>query len=667
MDPISLKVLLSGSKQQSDSLYVDDLFSTFLFNGTRNTLQIQNGIDLAGEGGMVWSQVRDSSNNYGTIYDTENGTGPQGGRFFNGPQSTNGTGTQNDGLTSFNSDGYTLGGNLFENSNDATYGTEHVSWTFRKAPGFFDIVTYTGDGSNSRAINHNLGSIPGMIIIKSTSSSSWNWIVYHRSTGSSNKLRLNQNSAAVSENGNFGGLSPQATTFGVGYNATNELNTTYVAYIFAHDDAQFGAAGDESIIKCGSYTGTGGSYNMQSENASAPEIDLGFEPQWLLIKNTTSSSTDWWIFDTMRGFTANALGPHKFLHSNKNSSEGSLSTSYAYLKLTNKGFKITAGLGAYFNEQSNEYIYMAIRRPHKPPTAGTDVFTTGVNTQSVPEYVSNFVVDWAFHRNVAYSGSFESNTRVTGPFKLFLNSINSEVSHNNAPFDFMDGWGQNLANDPNYLSWMFRRAPGFLDVVAYSGHPTTPSQNVPHYLGVKPELMIVKDRNRQTNWIVYHKLLTGLQFTRLNTNGTPSTSGSLAWNNAEPTATHFTLGTNYWDTNFYTSNYVAFLFATLDGVSKVGSYTGTGYDIDVDCGFTNGARFVLIKRADQISQGDWYLWDSSRGIVSGNDPYVSTNNNNSPVTNTDYIDPLNSGFTVTSSGNYDLNQSGGTYIFLAIA
>jgi hypothetical protein len=113
------------------------------------------------------------------------------------------------------------------------------------------------------------------------------------------------------------------------------------------------------------------------------------------------------------------------------------------------------------------------------------------------------------------------------------------------------------------------------------------------------------------------------------------------------------------------ATYIAYLFATLAGVSKVGSYTGTGADLNVDCGFSAGARFILIKRTD--STGDWYVWDSARGIVAGNDPYLLLNSLAAEVTSTDYIDPLSSGFTVTSSAPAALNASGGTYIFLAIA
>ena len=130
------------------------------------------------------------------------------------------------------------------------------------------------------------------------------------------------------------------------------------------------------------------------------------------------------------------------------------------------------------------------------------------------------------------------------------------------------------------------------------------------------------------------------------------------------TSTTFNIGSDS-DVNNNGSLYIAYLFDTLEGISKVGTYTGTGSDIDVDCGFSAGARFVLIKRID--STGDWYVWDSTRGIISGNDPYLLVNDSAVEVTSTDYIDPLNSGFTVTSAATADLNFFGGTYLFLAIA
>ena len=136
------------------------------------------------------------------------------------------------------------------------------------------------------------------------------------------------------------------------------------------------------------------------------------------------------------------------------------------------------------------------------------------------------------------------------------------------------------------------------------------------------------------------------------------------WNDTEPTATQFTLG-DLSDVNSSSGTYVAYLFATLDGISKVGSYTFSGSDVDVDCGFTNGARFVLIKGLD--SGKDWSLFDSTRGIVSGNDPKLSLNNADPHDTGGDWIDPINSGFRVLASAGNDVSDSGVEYLFLAIA
>jgi hypothetical protein len=131
-----------------------------------------------------------------------------------------------------------------------------------------------------------------------------------------------------------------------------------------------------------------------------------------------------------------------------------------------------------------------------------------------------------------------------------------------------------------------------------------------------------------------------------------------------PTASVFTVGTDN-STNQSGQTLVAYLFGSVTGVSKVGSYTGSGTTKQIDCGFTGGARFVLIKRAD--STGDWYIWDSARGIVAGDDPYVLINSSAAENTSTDYIDTYSAGFEISSTAPAAINANGGTFIFLAIA
>jgi hypothetical protein len=125
----------------------------------------------------------------------------------------------------------------------------------------------------------------------------------------------------------------------------------------------------------------------------------------------------------------------------------------------------------------------------------------------------------------------------------------------------------------------------------------------------------------------------------------------------------FSLGTGN-QANFNGYTFIAYLFASLPGVSKVGSYTGTAASLNIDCGFTGGARFVLIKRTN--AAGAWYVFDTTRGIVAGNEVYMMLNDTGRDVS-ADLIAPLSSGFQLTANGSTTVNVSGGTYIYLAIA
>ena len=245
-------------------------------------------------------------------------------------------------------------------------------------------------------------------------------------------------------------------------------------------------------------------------------------------------------------------------------------------------------------------------------------------------------------------------------------AANGTLSFNTDGYDVPSGDGDINGNGfGKYCGWTFRKAPGFFDVVAYTG--TGANQAVNHNLGVTPEFVIIKNRDSGDNadWTCWHKDLTSTNpYIFLNSDAAEGPFGGV-WINPSSTGLNLGSATSHTYYNDNNVSYISYLFATLPYISKVGSYTGTGNNIDINCGFTAGARFVMIKRTD--STGDWYVWDTARGIVSGDDPYLLLNSTAVEVTNTDYIDPLTSGFTVTSSAPAALNASGGTYIFLAIA
>ena len=654
---LSQKLVLAAAGNAAAATYVDDVFSTFLYEGTGAAQTITNGIDLSGEGGLVWAKSRSSRNHI--LSDTERGTGKV--LFSNLDIAEDADSTT---ITSYNSNGFTMGSSTLKMN---TSGEDFCSWTFRKCPGFFDIVTYTGNGTSGRTIAHSLGSVPGCIMVKRTSDSA-DWAVYHRANEgfiasdpvSNLHLHLNQNHTAQGSSAYWNDTDPTSSVFTVGNsNDVNQDGETYVAYLFAHDDQSFGAEGDEAIIKCGSYDGDGGSQN---------KVSVGFEPQWLLIKRTQTSSENWVLFDNMRGIGYKDAQEAR-LFPNQNSAEAEAQR----IAPEHDGFRVTSD-NSEVNASSSNYIYIAIARPNKPTDTATDVFnvqTFNNNTSAVEGVGFAFVID-----NIG----FPPDVTITKVRNQALHQILTTrlSTHEGGLFTAAYGDSQNrdakmeqekLILQGTYadasvstVAWNFKRSHGFFDCLHYRGVGGV--MTIGHRLGVVPELLIIKRLDDNSNWTTQAAgLLGNTKYLELNNNIAATTDTNI-WNSTSPTASVFTLGATN-STTRNNSEYLALLFATRPGVSKVGTYNGTGNDLDIDCGFTNGARFVMIKRTN--STGDWFVFDTARGIVSGNDPYIRFNESGAEVTGNDYIDPLNAGFRITSSAPTGMNSSAGTYLFLAIA
>jgi hypothetical protein len=663
-------------------VYIEELFSTYLYTGNGSTQTITNGIDLAGEGGLVWIKKRNSTAN-NALWDTNRGAGTGPEPASNRVLATNLTEAQGlsaycDYLSAFTNSGFTVvdGGSALEIANASNQN--YASWTFRKQPKFFDVVVYTGNGAGPNLISHNLGSAPGMVICKPLSTTNFyngNWRVWHRGNGTNcvGGIELNTTAAAlfpsVSNSSSF-----TATTFDplqvydTGFNNANYNGATYVAYLFAHDAGGFGESGTDNVISCGSYTGNG--------SATGPVVTLGYEPQWVIWKRYDAGTEEWHIRDIMRGMPVTASGEDLYA----NASRAAGNTTNEGLIPTATGFQVI-GTNANANTNGGKYLYIAIRRgPMKVPTLGTSVFTpvlrtgTGANTTITSGHVTDLIIPRGI--NNSNSNDFMTTAfldRLRGPLKyLKTNNIGYAIEANgtNTITSFANMTGVNVGSDSvgfcniatiGYVNWMFRRAPSFFDEVCYSGSNSNTTQA--HNLGVVPELIIVKCRTTGFNWAVYAAPLGATRFLRLNESGIGGTD-SQYWNNTAPTSSVFSLGTNA-TVSRSGDTYLAYLFATCPGVSKVGNYTGTGALQTINCGFSSGVRFVLIKRTD--ASGSWYVWDSARGISSGNDPYVVIMTNTIQVTNTNYVDTTSVGFQVTAAAPADLNASGGTYIFLAIA
>jgi hypothetical protein len=297
----------------------------------------------------------------------------------------------------------------------------------------------------------------------------------------------------------------------------------------------------------------------------------------------------------------------------------------------------------------------------KVPTSATTVFAPTINS-GTGSWPSGFVDDLVFSKPTANNAqSFYWYDRLRGKDGLLRSALeNAEISNSNFDFDTNNGI-ISVSLFASSIMYHFQRAPGYFDEVCYTGNRA--GRTINHNLAAVPEMIIVKDRTVAEGWRVYHSALGNTGYIVLQTVSSSDTSATI-WNSTSPTATVFSVG-NYGPVNETNDRYVAWLFTTLAGISKVGSYTGTGALQTINCGFASGARFVMIKRTND--SGDWFVWDSANGISSGNDPYLRINSIEAQVTGTNYVDTDATGFKVTAAAPAAINASGGTYIFLAIA
>ena len=677
MSKLTKALTAAAGNAGGGSLYAEDVFSAYLYTGTGSTIAINNGIDLDGEGGMVWFKTRSTANNH-NIYDTERGNGKMLYGNTTEPQYTNSTDPWSPTSTGFNT-GRDFGGSETQN------GSTTVSWTFRKAEKFFDVVTYTGNGNSGyRQISHNLGSTPAAVIQKNITDVK-NWYVYHKDTAQPSDtdyathgayLSLNTTAAKAFSNSAFpkvgtssGGVTAvyDSSVFTIGEDL-NASGKTYVLYLFASDAGGFGDDGDENIIKCGSLTIT---------SQAAVEVNCGFESQWVLLKNT-SAAKNWFLFDTMRGMADTGFN---WIFPNLSGAEEV--KTYQTVYPTSTGFNFNPVNNGQLTDGT--YIYIAIRRPMKTPESGTEVFSpvaysgngSGQRTIDLDLTLDMLVTKGrnATIENIMYNRLSGTNKR------LVTSSSANEASSSTNVIKSFDQEGITIGSDVDinggsytYIAWAFKRAKGFFDTVMYTGNGVA-GNTITHNLGVVPELIITKSRSLFFSgpWRAFSAYLNGETNPweyELDLASNSSESSSERMNNTAPTSTVFSLNDNgLVNANNYT--YVAHLFASVEGVSKVGTYTGTGDTGTnvIDCGFSAGARFVLIKQVS--SNGNWYCFDTARGITDGNAGiYFQWNRTNAEVSNSGNvnIDPNASGFEFAGdiSSNY-LNTLNARYIFLAIA
>ena len=640
-DPITQSMIQGAAGASGDPIYVDDVFAIDRYKGNGSIRSITNGLDLSGEGGMVWIK----STNLGSDWVV-------GSTGLNDDQSLclNTAGTTQTAATKFrtlDSNGFTVGSD--HETNNGSY--DYLSFSFRKQPKFLDIVTYTGNGTG-RQIAHELGSVPGVVLIKNLTASQ-NWAMYHRGMAlTSTSALLIDDSGGLTTSANYWNSTvPTASHFSVGGdNMVNGNGNSYIAYIFAHDAGGFGEAGDENVISCGEYTG----------NGSNLDVNIGFEPQWWLVKNADATAS-WCVVNTTYGYgkfrpSVGSPSDALTLATNANSA---MSTSNARISQIPNGIRIMAESQAFLNESGRKYVYIAIRSSvglvSKLPAAGIDVFSTGTaNSADCPpgSWPKGFEVDFTLHKNRSSSDNWEAATRKSGEYRWFPNTTSGQPSSSNGyKWDSSTGMGEGISGSNSLWGW--KRSRGFDVQCTYAGGAGTYNHN----LGQVPEMIWVGLLNRNDWRGVGHHKLRGTDpwnYVAYMNNDSIGNAGAGYFNNTAPTTTQFTLGNNE-AMSYYTI--MVCLWCSVEGICKIDDYTGDGGSSNaINCGFQ--PRYVMIKRVD--SAGDWKVWDFDRGTNR-----LSLNSSNAQV-NDVLVSFTSTGFTLVSPDG-TTNANGGRYIYHAQA
>ena len=324
--------------------------NTKLYTGDGATSHALTGVGFQPD--LCWIKKRSSpatDHNLNTSVNLGSGTASQYVLTSNSNEEL-----QDNGSTYFqslDSDGFTIGNSDKVNANSATF----AAWNW-KANGAgsantdgsinstvsanttsgFSIVKYTGTGSNA-TVGHGLGVAPSMIIFKRLVGNGWNWTVYHKSMGNNYFMSLNLSNAQsnTSSSTYFQDTTPTSSVFYIG--DSGHLNgNDIVAYCFADKTG---------YSKMGSYIGNG--------NVDGSFIYTGFKPTFILIKKTTGTANDWYMFDSTRS-PSNVIS--KFLLANNDAVEYTASSQD--LDILSNGWKIRNSNNGN-NTNGETYTYMA--------------------------------------------------------------------------------------------------------------------------------------------------------------------------------------------------------------------------------------------------------------------------------------------------------------------
>ena len=251
-------------------------------------------------------------------------------------------------------------------------------------------------------------------------------------------------------------------------------------------------------------------------------------------------------------------------------------------------------------------------------------------------------------------------------------------SFNSTGFTLGTGWGNQTTGD-DYVSWNWlasnttasntdgtitstvsaNQTAGF-SIGTYNGSGS--DNTVGHGLGVAPDMIIVKCKSTAHDWVVYHSALGNAKILTLN--ATTAAQSATGWQSTSPTSTVFSIDNAANSLNQSGQSFVFYAFASKKGYSKCGSYVANG---DASGGFVyTGFKigWLMIKRTD--SAAGWIIYDSKREGRNTENDYLLASSTAAEGTNNE-IDLYSNGFKPREANRNELNVSGASYIYMAIA
>ena len=322
--------------------------STDYFETTTYTGGATDVSSLSFQPDFVWAKKRDGAENHG-LFDAV-----RGATKTLSSNATSAESTRSGSLTSFDNDGWSMGGS---DGIISASGSTYVGWAWRAGGGQgssntdgsinttytsanttagFSIVKWTGTGATA-TVGHGLGVKPSMIIIKNTGAVE-NWVVYHGSLGAEKNIKLNNTEAQQDTTGAFNDTEPTSSVFTVHTNTNvNQSGQVMIAYCFAEKTG---------YSKFGSYTGNG--------NADGTFVYTGFKPSFVLVKRY-SGTEQWQMTDSARD---KDVSPNFARLNPDTSSAESTNTTWAKIEKFSNGFKL-GGTDTVSNGSGSTYIYMA--------------------------------------------------------------------------------------------------------------------------------------------------------------------------------------------------------------------------------------------------------------------------------------------------------------------